>query len=282
MNERAFPPEAVFARTCEPQALPVALRLRALEWALLFAATGRHTAAELGRRMGVEAAARDAALARLLNDGLIAECDLDAAEYVRALAASGDVEEKSLREFLMIAAQPEVPADAVPQPAELPDPEPPPWIEVASAALSLAPSLPPSPPAPVETRNSATPVPATAPTGPLRLDRPPRPAFGFKPLPTPNQEPRESQPMPGTRRLSLRALMNLIERQAGSREAGQLDIYRVFVRVDTLLLRRNGIDTLRFTEDRLVADPELEQAIVGSVKKTLGLVCPESVWVDAA
>lgn len=48
------------------------------------------------------------------------------------------------------------------------------------------------------------------------------------------------------------------------------------------LLKRNGIETLRFTEDRLVTDPELEQAIVRSVKKTLGLECPDSVWVDVA
>lgn len=85
--------------------------------------------------------------------------------------------------------------------------------------------------------------------------------------------------MSGSRKLSLRALMNLIESQAGSREAGQLDIYRVFVRVDTSLLKRSGIETLRFTEDRLVSDPELQQAIVRSVKKTLGVDCPESLWV---
>lgn len=88
--------------------------------------------------------------------------------------------------------------------------------------------------------------------------------------------------MSAPRNLSLRALMNVIEKQAGTREAGQLDVYRVFVRVDTSLLRRNGIETLRFTEDRLVADPELQQAIVRSVKKTLGLDCPQSVWVDIA
>lgn len=278
MSPRSFLPETVFSRTREPQELSGSLRLRALEWALLFAATGRNTVAELGRQMGVDATARDAAFARLLSDGLIEERDLDAAEYVRALAASGNEDEKSLREFLMIAAQPGASADTEPQPTERPDPEPRPWIEIEAVTPAAA------PPAPAATENnrSEAPVAASAPTGPLRLDRPSRPAFGFKPLPLPNQQPRESQPMSGTRRLSLRALMNLIERQAGSREAGQLDIYRVFVRVDTLLLRRNGIDTLRFTEDRLVADPELEQAIVGSVKKTLGLVCPESVWVDAA
>ena len=84
------------------------------------------------------------------------------------------------------------------------------------------------------------------------------------------------------RSFSLRALMNLIEKHADSREAGQLNIYRVFVRVDTQLLKRNGIETLRFTEDRLISDSELEEALVRSLKKTLGLDCPESVWVEVA
>ncbi len=88
--------------------------------------------------------------------------------------------------------------------------------------------------------------------------------------------------MPTSRKLSLQAVMKVIERQAGSPEAAQLDVYRVFVRVDTSLLKRNGIASLRFTEDRLVSDPELEQAIVKSVKRTLGLDCPDSVWVDVA
>lgn len=78
------------------------------------------------------------------------------------------------------------------------------------------------------------------------------------------------------RKLSLRALMDVIECQAGSREAGQLDI---FIKVDTSLLKRSGIETLRFTEDRLISDPELEEAIVRSMKRTLGLDCPDDVWV---
>jgi hypothetical protein len=110
-----------------------------------------------------------------------------------------------------------------------------------------------------------------------------QPSFGFQPLPSPDAGGKERRAMTAeTRKLSLRALMNVIEKQAGNREAGRLDIYRVLVRVDTALLKRNGIETLRFTEDRLVTDPELQKAIVGSVKKTLGLECPPSVWVDVA
>ncbi|HEX3581684.1 MAG TPA: hypothetical protein VH087_07955 [Thermoanaerobaculia bacterium] len=226
-------PHAVYRRTGGTAAPPEGTRLRALEWALYFAANGSHTAAELARHLRADAAERDRAFGRLLALGLIEEQELNASEYVRALAAAGDAAEKSMREFLIGAVSPEEPA--LQPPAPVPPPKP-----------------------------------------------PLRPAFGFKPLPRPGSETKEKTPMPGSRKLSLRALMNLIEGQAGNRDAGQLDIYRVFVRVDTLLLKRNGIETLRFTEDRFVSDPELERAIVRSVKKTLGLDCPENLWVEVA
>jgi len=221
-------PQAIYRRAKEPSALPKEQRLIALDWACYFAVNGTHTVAEIGKQLRAETAARDESFDRLMTLGLIVEQELDAAEYVRALAASGDHEEKTLREFLAGAVQP---------PHTMPIPR---------ATLRAA-----------------------------------RPAPPFTPLAFP-QQPKENRPMSGSRQLSLRALMNLIEKQAGSREAGQLDIYRVFVRVDTLLLKKSGIETLRFTEDRLVSDPELEKAIVKSVKKTLGLDCPESVWVEVA
>ncbi len=244
--------QAVYRRKREPQELGADRKLRSLEWALYFAADGRQTARELGKQLRADAAECNAAIARLLALGLIEEQELDASEYVRALAAAGDGEEKSLREFLIGAAQPV----ALPQRAALPQPQP----------VTSPQSVPPR-------------VSLVRPARPAST---PPPAFGFTPLPTPESTPKEIRSMPRSRSLSIRALMNLIESQAGSREAGQLDVYRVFVRVDTVLLKRNGIQTLRFTEDRLVSDPELEQAIVKSVKKTLGLDCPESVWVEVA
>lgn len=235
MSARVIFPETVYRRSRDPQQLPSELKLIALEWALYFAVTGTHTAAELGRQLRVETADRDAALNRLIVLGLIEEQALSAAEYVRALAAAGDREEKTLREFLIGASQP-------PSRAE---------------------------------------EPTTQPVTALRVPRPPAPPLEFRRLPSPDDR-KENRPMSHSRKLSLRALMNLIETQAGSREAGQIDIYRVFVRVDTSLLKRSGIETLRFTEDRFVSDPELEQAIVRSVKRTLGLECPETLWVDVA
>jgi hypothetical protein len=224
MSAPAIFPETVYRRTGDPQQLPNELRLIALEWALYFAIDGTQTAAELGRQFRAETPARDAAIARLLGLRLIEEQPLSAKEYVRALAAAGDREEKTLREFLMGAGPRAIAAPAIPRP-----------------------------PAPLE----------------------------FKRLPTP-YERKENRPMPRPRKLSLRALMNLIEANSGGREAGQLDIYRVFVRIDTSLLKKNGIETLRFAEDRFVSDPELEQAIVRSVKKTLGLDCPDTLWVEVA
>ena len=84
-----------------------------------------------------------------------------------------------------------------------------------------------------------------------------------------------------SRQLSLRALMGYIIRETGETDAGQLNVYRAFLRVDPQLLRRNGITTLRFEDDRVVSDPELQRAILGSVEQTLGRRCPPEVFVDS-
>jgi hypothetical protein len=265
-------PEVVYRRAKQRQELPDDLRLRAIEWALYFAVDGKQTAAELGRQLRAEIVDRDTALTRLADFNLIEEQPLDASEYVRALAAAGDREERSLREYPISAAWP------APTTGQAEAPPPPERSGGESAPVfRVVPSLPAgSPPSLLRE------VTDTVHRSTLRQGRTAQPAFGFKPLPIPNDETKEKRSMSGSRRLSLRALMNLIERQADSREAGQLDIYRVFVRVDTLLLKRNGIETLRFTDDRLVSDPELEQALIRSVKKTLGVTCPESIWVEVA
>lgn len=264
MSARVVLPQAVHRRAAEPHQLPRDLRLRALEWAIYFAVTGHETVAELGRRLRAAEDARDEAVQRLVALGLLVEQELDAASYVRALAAAGDEEPRTLRDFLSGAMTP-----------------------AAEHAQAAAPKLAAAHgsvhahtqeiPAPRPQLREATPPGQRPPSRPMRVASP----LAFTPLPSPDDR-KENHPMSRSRKLSLRALMNLIETKAGSREAGQLDIYRVFVRVDTLLLRRSGIETLRFTEDHLVSDPELEQAIVSSVRKTLGVECPESLWVDVA
>lgn len=259
MSARAVLPQSVYRRARDPLDLPHDLRLIALEWALYFAVTGKHTVGELGRQMRAGDLEREAAFGRLVGLGLIEEQELGASEYVSALAAGGDREERTLREFLMNVAPPAAASVETEEGGEVSDHE-------TSAEPRLR-----------QVADKAVSSPRIAP-------RPGRvaPPLAFKRLPSPEEVPKENRLMSRPRKLSLRALMNLIEKQAGSREAGQLDIYRVFVRVDTVLLRRSGIETLRFTEDHLVSDPELEQAIIRSVKKTLGLDCPETVWVEVA
>ena len=73
--------------------------------------------------------------------------------------------------------------------------------------------------------------------------------------------------------------MQHILHRAPDPTAGQLDVYRVFIRVDTGLLRRNGITTLRFRDDHLVSDPELQEALVSSLQSTLGISCPGHIYV---
>ena len=91
--------------------------------------------------------------------------------------------------------------------------------------------------------------------------------------------PASAQATHNNRRLSLQALMHFIINRAPDPTAGQLDIYRVFIRVDTQMLKRNGITTLRFSEDHLIDDPDLQQAIASSVRKTIGAPCPSEVFV---
>jgi len=86
-------PQAVYRRSGDARELPGDVRLRSIEWALYFAVDGARSVAELARSLSVDGAECEGAFARLLQRGLIAEVELDAASYVRALAASGDDED---------------------------------------------------------------------------------------------------------------------------------------------------------------------------------------------
>jgi hypothetical protein len=229
-------PTAVFQLAVRPERLPADLRLRSLEWGILFAATGRHTVAQIGHHFGLTPEERDRAFAHLVRLGLLVERSLTAGEYLRAAATVGDDEPKLLAQFLRGApARPAAPGVAAPKPMKAFEPLP----------------LPPE-----------EPVMAVTPTerGPL--------------------VPPAAANM-ASRQLSLRALMGYIIRETGETDAGQLNVYRAFLRVDPQLLRRNGITTLRFEDDRVVSDPDLQRAILGSVEQTLGRRCPPEVFVDA-
>ncbi len=108
----------------------------------------------------------------------------------------------------------------------------------------------------------------------------------FEPLPLAEQESDVSiadLSVPGpaaARQISLRALMDVLMRRAPDPDSGQLDVYRTFLRVDPELLRRNGIVTLHFEDDRVVSDPELLGAIVASVERTLGGPAPARIYLQ--
>jgi len=223
-------PTAVFQLAVRPERLPQNLRLRSLEWGILFALTGRHTVAQIGVHFGLAPEERDRAFARLLELGLLAERSLTAAEYLRAAATIGDNEPRTLAQFLRLPlARPRAPG-----------------VVAASA------------PAPAAT-------------------------FQPHPLPEDSDMPVRSadpeSPSSPARRLSLKALMRFILRETGEVDAGQLNVYRAFLRVDQQLLKRNGITTLRFEDDRVVSDPDLQRAILQSVEQTLGRGCPPEVFV---
>lgn len=260
---RGFSAAAVFARAVAVESLPADLRLVSLDWGVYFATDGRRTAAQIGEALEVAPAERDAAIARLVERGLLAERALSAGEYLRA-AATLPGEARTLGEFLTASLGSLVAEPAAPEPAT-----PGPYVPEPASPEPYAPE--PAVPEP-------SPEPAAEPLPPEPLDE-------FVPLPLPEPEDTMSiSPSPDLRPappLSLRAVMRFVVDQAPDADAGQLDVYRAFVRLDPQLLRRNGITTLRFEEDRLLTDPDLKRALLRSVEQVVGRSCPPEVFVAA-
>jgi hypothetical protein len=94
----------------------------------------------------------------------------------------------------------------------------------------------------------------------------------FSPLPKP------SPTVPTVRAMSLRSVIQFILNQNPDPTAGHLATYQVFMGINTQLLKRNGITSLRFQDDRFITDPELQTAISENVEKVLGKPCPEDVF----
>jgi hypothetical protein len=93
----------------------------------------------------------------------------------------------------------------------------------------------------------------------------------FSPLPTAFSGPDRAV-------MSLKSVMDFILSHFPDGTAGQLAVYQVFIGIPTALLRRNGITTLRFHDDRLIEDAELQQAILENIGQSLQLECPPSVY----
>lgn len=265
---------AVYVRRQKLEVLPDDLRLRAVEWGVLFAVSGRHTVAQIGRHLALAPPDRDRALARLVSLGLVAERALSLPEYVQAAAASGDPVPRTLGELLRGAAlQP-----AAASPLAAPD-------RPAEPTESLPGGQPVHPPG--SDGEAARPVADSLARRDLELPFAPLQAPGRPTVPISSRAPRSSSTQqhadseslaatPAT--LSLRRLIDFVMARAnGDTDRGQLDVYRAFLRLDPALLRRNGITTLRFEDDRTVRDPELVAAILRAVEEGLGVVVPPSL-----
>lgn len=267
--------------------LPEGLKLRNHEWGVLFAVTGEHSCAQIAGLLGLAPEDRDRVFGRLLAFGLIEERPLSYGEYLRAVASWRDEEPKSLAAFLR-GGQAMPDGRAAPrQAAPAPPPAGPAAPRIPAAPGVVAAALPPvargplAGPPPVETADSDANITRAVPGyGRQQVVRgidPRPPETPFLPL-EPLAAPARDGAAP-RRALSLKALMQVILAKASDLQAGQLDIYRVFIRIDTKLMQKSGITTLRFEDDRLVEDPELQKAIVASVEKSLGFPCPPEVFV---
>lgn len=301
-------PGVVYEVTRQLASLPDSLKLHHLEWGVLFAVTGEHTVAQIGDHFGLTHAARDTAFARLHELGLIRERPVSYSEYLRSVATIDDGTPKTLSQFLRAGAamgvgavaKPPVGAlapkasrdanDAKPRrpvAALVEDPE---VLNVTRAVPTFkSPEDLEALKRQVAADRAAAEATGTQPESTLDPSTVAPPTF--QPLATPAGDldlandqppPSETETAEAERRLSLKRVIQLILDRAADLNTGQLDVYRVFIRVDTKLLKRNGITTLRFEDDRLIGDPELQGAIVSSMQRTLGLYCPDNAYVTVA
>jgi len=86
--------------------------------------------------------------------------------------------------------------------------------------------------------------------------------------------------IPAVRAMSLQSVIQFILNQNADTTAGHLATYQVFMGINTQLLKRNGITSLRFQDDRFITDPELQTAIAENIKKVLKVSCPEEVFFN--
>jgi hypothetical protein len=100
----------------------------------------------------------------------------------------------------------------------------------------------------------------------------PKAAPAFSPLQKPNAT------APTNRTMSLQSVIQFILNQNSDPTAGHLATYQVFMGINTQLLKRNGITSLRFQEDRIITDPELQAAIIANIEKVLKITCPEDAF----
>lgn len=306
-----------------PKDLPAHLRLRNVEWGLLFAIDGVTPLGQLRRAFNLTETEVGEIARSLAEKGLVREREVSLTEYMAAQTAGAGKQPQTLLELLqggtvIRALTMEVPKAAPPTthqppaqtaPAAAPGPAPTPGtprmtpplpisvlaaqdrpqtasapvVPVAATPSSMgrAPSLTPFAPLPqVPVEPVLAAATATDSARPLSA-----PAPSHAPMPDANHAPHPAASSDAganptsRRRLSMKGVIDYILGRAPDVNAGQLDVYRVFIRINTRLLKRNGIHSLRFEEDRVITDAELQEAILTSVEKTLGNPCPDKVFV---
>jgi hypothetical protein len=214
------------------------LRLRAYDWAVFFALEDGRTLGEMASRASFDTVALLAAVGRMEAAGFLEEQPQTMAEYLRAAGDAGDDRPIDVSEFLRAS----LPA-AAPRPnltEDLPSLHPEPAIDDRFEPLSID--------SPDE-------------SGAWRL------AEDWRVNPA--RERAEA--------LSLRAVLDFLMARAADPESGQLDVYRTFLRIDSDLLRQNGITTLDFDDDRWIDDPPLVAAILASLERTAGATSREAL-----
>jgi hypothetical protein len=114
----------------------------------------------------------------------------------------------------------------------------------------------------------------TPPSAEAPSSAPGKTAPAFSPLPKP------AVVVPTIRCMSLQSVIQFILNQKADPTAGHLATYQVFMGINTQLLKRNGITSLRFQDDRFITDTELQNAIADNIQKVLKIVCPEEVYFN--
>ncbi len=274
---------AIFQLAFDRDAPPRNLRLRNAEWGVLFAIDGKRSAGEILRRLDLSEARGAEIFESLLDRELIQEREVSYQEYVAAQTQveSGKNEEpRSLAEFLFGGALlgegqgGDRAAVAEVSPTR-------PSAPVAGHSPQKASNRDPNDPAPglrsrpVNFRpleSAQRPAQAVPSSGSTTAAASPKTA-------NPSRSSMPATPVTPARRLSLKNVIEFILNRAPDLNAGQLDVYRVFIRINTQLLKRNGIHSLRFTDDHVITDPELQHAILNSVERTLGIKVPGDVFV---
>lgn len=242
------------------------LRLRPLEWVLLFAIDGVSAVGDLVRRAEVEESVVLSTLLKFLQLGLIRRAELTWSEFCERCpglltsAARGGAAPIARVESTPSAAAAASPPTA-PEPAAAPV-----RFRLTGSPQRAAKGQAAEPVMEATSRPSDVAVRTTP------LPRPP--AATAVRVAAPAQRAPVSPAAPGSassQPLSLRSILDFIMGHAGGGNRGQLAVYRTFLKVPTSQLHQAGIKSLDLaTSEVQITDPVLQTSILNAVETVLG------------